>query len=361
MKPAAKSVLKHTGAERKSHADNMPLPVTLTFCAHNSVWLNTRHKRNCRVRTLVWFNNRNTVMKQWISPFLVLVSLMCCSVTLSAQELNPTVNVILDQLSMDDRQEVLSMANVVRDYLSNVRYTGRDWEGEKIPVDLTIYITGRSGNKYTARLAVVSKRLVNNEVGSGAALLRTYDKSWDFMWSFNPTLTFQPMRYDPFTSVIDFYMMVAIGLDLDTYEDLGGDMVYSSAKQIAQLGNAAGVTQFSTNFQPGEYTRMALITELTDLRYTGLRRLFYDYHDAIDKYGKNPTEGRTAILRTVNDIAEFKRSSISNRSVLLQAFFDAKGMELADIFKGMRDSPIWTLLGFLDAGNSQMYQEARGG
>lgn len=300
-------------------------------------------------------------MNKWIRPFIILVCVASVSVTLKAQELNPTVNVILDQLSMDDRQEVLSMANTVNNYLTNVRYTNRDWEGEKIPVDITIYITGRSGNNFTARLAVVSKRLVNNEVGSGAALLRTYDKVWDFMWSYNPTLTYQPLRYDPFTSVLDFYMMVAIGLDLDTYEDLGGDRIYASAKQIAQLGNAAGVSQFSTNYQPGEYTRMALISELTDLRFTGLRRLIYDYHDAVDKYGKNPDAGRKAIELTIADIAEFKRSSISNRSVLLQAFFDAKSMELADIFKGIRNSPIWALLGFLDAGNSQMYEKAQGG
>jgi len=307
-------------------------------------------------------------MKKWISPLLLIVyATVCtvcvtvCSVTLSAQELNPTVNVVLDQLSMDDRQEVKGMAATVTNYLNSVRYSSRDWEGERIPVDLTIYITGRSGNQYSARLAVVSKRLVNGEVGSGAALLRTYDKKFDFTWSYNPTLTYQPLRYDPFTSVIDFYMLVAIGLDLDTYEDLGGDRMYGAAKQIAQSGNAAGVTQFSTNYQPGEFTRMALISELTDLRYAGLRRLMYDYHDATDKYGKNQEVGRKAIEQVISDIADFKRNSISNRSVLLQAFFDAKGMELADIFKGQRNSPIWTLLNFLDAGNSQMYEKAMGG
>lgn len=295
-----------------------------------------------------------------IRTFAVIVAVMCVTVTLRAQELNANVVVNMESIAIDQRQEIQTMANDVRTYLNNQRYTGADWEGERIPVDVTIWLMGRSGNRYNARLTVVSKRLVNNTVGTGAALLRVYDQEWSFEWTFNPTLTYQSTRYDDFTSVLDFYMLLAIGLDMDTYDDLGGTNMYKAAQLIAQLGNGQGVNAFRTFYQPGEFTRTALVTELLDLRYTGLRRLFFDYHDAIDLLASSPDEGRAGLKLVIADLAKFKREKISNRSVVLQAFFDAKHMELADVFKGVKDQALWADLRFLDPGNTQVYEAARG-
>jgi len=280
-------------------------------------------------------------------------------VTASAQELDATVVVNADMLQLDQRQEIQTMSNDVRTYLNNQRYTGDDWDGPRIPVSVTIYLSGRNGNTYTGRLAIVSKRLVSFDSTQGSALLRVFDQEWVFQWSFNPTLTYQLNRFDGFTSVIDFYMLLAIGLDMDTYEDLGGSRMYDFAKQIAQLGNAAGISQFSSSYQPGEFTRMALVTELTDIRYQGLRRLIYDYHVAIDDYAENKIIGRDNVANVIKNLAAYKKQYVSNRSVMLQAFFDAKSQELADIFSGQRTSTVWDDLRFLDPGNTQLYEQAR--
>jgi len=278
-----------------------------------------------------------------------------------AQELDATVTVNMEPLSLDQRQDVVNMATDVRNYLNSNRYSNADWEGARVPVDVTIYLSGRNVNTYTARLSVVSKRLVNNVPGSGSGMLRVFDQAWTFEWSSNPTLVYQPLRYEAFTSVVDFYMLIAIGLDMDTYDDLAGEPMFRAAHQIAQAGNAAGVSQFSTVFQPGQFTRMSLITELVDNRYQGLRRLFFDYQDAIDLFGRDKLKGRAELEAVIHDIAEFKRSKISNRSVLLQTFFDAKILELCDVFRGYNGEQIWADLRFLDTGNTQQYEAARQG
>ena len=289
------------------------------------------------------------------------VALMAASVTSFAQELDATVTVNMDMLEMDDRVDVRTMAADVERYLDNQRYTAQDWEGPRIPIDVTIYLSGRSGNLYTARLAVVSTRLANGEPGTGGPLLRIFDQEWQFEWTFNPTLNFQTMRYNPFSSLIDFYVLLAIGLDLDTYDDLGGEQMYLAAKQIAGLGNAAGLSKFSTNYQPGEVTAMALVTDLTDPRFQGLRRSIYDYHYAVDEFSFDPAKGREMMLEAIDGIAYFKQNTISNRSALLQIFFDAKAGEVADMFRGDRSSPVWDKLRFLDPGNTQMYEAAAEG
>lgn len=292
---------------------------------------------------------------------IALVTASCFVVTIDGQELDATVSVNMDLLQLDQRVEVQAMANDVRNYLNNQRFTNADWDGPRIPITVTIYLNSRNGDLYSGKLAIVSKRLVNNDSTTGSGLLRVFDQDWQFRYSFSQALTFQLNRYDPFSSLIDFYVLIAIGMDMDTYDDLGGSRMYDLAKQIASLGNSAGISQFSSNFQPGEYTRMALVSELTDLRYVGLRRLIYDYHVAIDEYAVDKVKGREGLVATISGIAEYKRTSIANRSILLQAFFDAKSQEIADIFKGQTNSKVWDDLRFLDPGNTQLYETARGG
>lgn len=281
------------------------------------------------------------------------------NVTAFGQEIIATVNVNMDQIPLDLRMEVQSMANDVRTYLNNQRYTPGEWDGEKIPVDVTIFLMSRNENTYTARLALVSKRLVNNQPNTGGALLRVYDQNWSFDYTLNPTLTYQAMRYDKFSSRLDFYVLMAIGMDMDTYEELGGTSALKAAQGIAQLATAANESAFNTYYQPGEITPMSRITELLDIRYADFRRLIFDYHDAIDIYGKNKEQGRNALAAVISAIAKFKREKISNRSVLLQTFFDAKYPELADVFKGTNIGTLWADLAFLDPSNTQVYEQAR--
>ena len=253
------------------------------------------------------------------------------------------------------------MARDVENYLNSNRYLNRDWEGERVPVDVTIYVNSRNGNRVSGRLSVVSKRLVNNAAGTGSGLLRVFDQGWVFEWSFSPTLVYQPLRYDPFTSVLDFYMLLAIGMDMDTYDDLAGTEAYKIAQQIAQNGNAQGVSQFSTVYQPGQLTRMSLVTELMDMRFQPMRRLMYDYHDAMDTYDTDKLKGLADLELVIRDLADYKKNKLSSRSVLMQVFFDAKSMELAGMFKGMKSAGLWADLRFLDPGNTQLYEAAQQG
>lgn len=305
------------------------------------------------------FSERRSPLKPYLGLFLAIVLVTAFGVTARAQELDANVTVVMDAIPMDQRQELQVMAAEVKKYLNNERFTGAEWDGPRIPLDITIYIMSKNGADVSARLGFVSKRLVNNAEGTGGAFLRVFDQDWQFKWDFNPSLAYMPTRYDHFASVLDFYSLLAIGLDMDTYDDLGGSSAYKVAQQIAQLGNANGVKNFRTFSQPGEFTRMALVNELMDLRYEGLRRLFFDYHDAIDLYAKDPAKGRVEVALVIKDMAQFKRTKISNRSVLLQAFFDAKNVEVADIFRGQREAEVWTDLRYLDGGNAAIYEQAR--
>ncbi len=63
----------------------------------------------------------------------------------------------------------------------------------------------------------------------------------------------------------------------------------------------------------------------------------------------------------IKDLADFKKNKLSSRSVLMQVFFDAKSMEIAGMFKGVKSPGLWADLRFLDPGNTQLYEAAQQG
>jgi hypothetical protein len=277
---------------------------------------------------------------------------------LKAQELQATVTVNMEALPIDQRDDITTMKQDVENYLNNQRYTDADWEGARIPVDITIYITGRAGNNYTARLFAVSKRTLDG--GGSSGLLKVYDDKWTFPYGRNANLTFQQMRYDEFSSLIDFYMLIAIGMDLDTWGELEGTPMYAKAQQIAQLGAGKSINGFSQYYQPGEFTRNSFINELNDMRYDDFRKQMYAYHaEGLDLLKSNEANGKLGVAKAVAGMAAFKKNKTSGPSSLIQAYFEAKFGELEMLFKSYKDKELFDNLTFLDPTHSTNYLDAR--
>jgi hypothetical protein len=56
-----------------------------------------------------------------------------------------------------------------------------------------------------------------------------------------------------------------------------------------------------------------------------------------------------------------KKNKLTGPSVFLQIFFDAKALELSQIFKGRESSTVWNNLIYLDPTNTMLYQAAMQG
>lgn len=279
-----------------------------------------------------------------------------------AQEIQATVTVNYDQLPIDKRDEITSMKNDLESYLNNTAFTPIEWEGERIPVDVTIYITGKSGDMYQARLFVVSKRVLDGPQAAQSITWRLYDDKWQFPYARNAVFTYQPQRFDPLVTLLDFYMQLVIGMDLDTYTELDGLPRYKAARELWQLGSTAGAPGYDMVSEPGDFTRYNLVTELTDLRYETFRRTLFAYYvDGMDQLAANRVQGLQKIDGLLSDVVRFK-NSLGRRSVLLQAFFDAKHQELADIFSGYTaGGDVFSKLRYLDPAHTELYERAEQG
>ncbi len=299
-----------------------------------------------------------------IQSFILPAILFFCGCILqsTAQELQANVVVNLDMLPVEQRIDVQSMRDDVTNYLNGQRYTAKDWTGPKIPVDVSITLTGRTGNRYSAILTVMSRRFIDGPERGKSVLMRSLDKSWQFTYAPNASLTFQTLRFDAFSTLLDFYMVLAIGMDMDTYGELDGTPMFSLAKELVRLGAAAGAAGYQNVAEPGEPSRIALATELTDLRYEEFRKLVFSYHvDGMDSLSVDRSTGLRQLENVISQMAEFKRKKVAGRSIIMQAFFDTKYQELADLFRGYDHEEVFKNLMFLDPSNTTVYEQAKYG
>lgn len=295
--------------------------------------------------------------------FLIIISYIFTENGLYSQELKANVTVNMDQIQFDSRQYVTSLKYDLENYINNQKFTDIEWEGPKIPVEISIYLTGSNRTFFSAQLIIISKRTIRDTDDEGHSIaLKLLDKNWSFEYQTGAMLSYNPTRFNEFTSLIDFYMLMVIAHDLDTYGELEGSKYYDKAKQIILLAASQNKSGYSVNFQPGEMTRYSIISEFSDPRNEPFRRAIFSYYvDGLDLMKENPSQAKKNIAQAIADMADFKKNKLTGPSNFILIFFEAKAPEISQIFKGDSDNKIWTDLMYLDPTNTMLYQEARRG
>lgn len=291
----------------------------------------------------------------------IIISFVFIYFDVYSQELDPLVDVNMERLDFEQRRYVTNLKFDLENYLKNQRFSDMDWEGPKIPVEMSIYFTGSSNrdgrNLYSAQLIIISKRNVRGTDGGTSIALKFLEKNWIFEYSTGAALSYNPTRFNDFTSLIDYYMFLIIGYDMDTYGELDGSQMYEKARQIVQLGSSLSKEGFEVLYAPGELTHYSLVNEMTDPRYEDFRRLIFSYFvDGIDVLPFDKEQGMKNLENTIAGMAEFKRTKLSGPSVFLQVFFEAKAQEIAQLFKSYPNREVLNYLVYLDPTNTMIYQ-----
>lgn len=292
-----------------------------------------------------------------MKKIIIFTFLVCLSLKLQSQEITSTVFVNMEQLSQEARVNVSSMEKDLTNYLNNQKFSNIDWEGPKIPINLTIFISSGSNGKYSGKMIFVSRRNTKGVEGGTSSSMKIFEDNITFDYSQGAVFTLNPQRCDKFISIIDFYTYLALGLDFDSYGDLEGTKLYEVARQIASncRDNADGWQTFS---QPGDFTRYNLVSEMLNPNFEIFRKLIFTYHvDGLDKMAYDKATAMKNIQNFISDLADFKKNKLSGSSVFLQAFFDAKALELITIFKGTNNEQVLKDLKYLDPTNTTLYND----
>ncbi len=296
-----------------------------------------------------------------VSLFLLLAG----PAMLAAQEVRANVSVDALQLPVDLQEEVAGFAGELERYIGTTGWYGDGWEGKQLDVTITVGFTESLGDDtYRAQLVFVSQRDIYKSP-SPSPMMRVLDPDWTFKYTRNQQFQQNTATYDQITSLVDFYIYIALGLDLDTYGFRAGDELYDRALTISRRGeletSAGRATGWGRKGGGGGFSRFNLITELTNSRYFPIREFLLNYHyNGLDRLSEYPDRALDSLSGYITNLVEIKDRLVS-ASTLIRMINDTKHIEFATTFKGYRDPTIWARLLYLDPTHQSVYERARDG
>ena len=157
--------------------------------------------------------------------FYSFVILLMSCVPMIGQEIEATVEVVLDKLPIENQEKLTNLSGELERYLNRHEWCQNEY-GYKVPVSVNVYFeeakaTSRE-DRYEARFII-----------SNQSDVQYSDYRWEFNLDQNPRFE-HSTTYDPFTGLIDFYIHLIIGFEFDRIEKLGGRDYFQNARNVVE-------------------------------------------------------------------------------------------------------------------------------
>lgn len=248
-----------------------------------------------------------------------------------AQELNVVVRVNAEQISTTDRGIFTDMERAFSNFINSRKWTNDAYKNhEKIQCNLLFTITKMpSIGSFTANVQITSARPVYNS-NYESVLLNFADREWEYEYIESLPLEYNDNSYlSNLTSMLAFYAYIILGMDHDSFSELGGSQYFQKALIVAtnaQVSNRPGWQSFGNN-----RNRYSLIENLNNPQLIDLRKNTYKFHLlALDNFNSTPDKSREIVLDVLKNM--HKLWMMFPNSVLIVTFFDSKSAEIANIF-----------------------------
>lgn len=288
---------------------------------------------------------------------LIVLMFLILPAFLMAQELDAKVTVNMDKLQAKNKDLLADFGQAIEDYLNSNRFTGNNWEGDKIKCAFNIFFDSAPDDiHYTAQVNITSLRPIYKSNRS-SLMLNVLDNNWTFIYQRGQSLYFNPNQFDPLVSFLDYYAFLIIGLDADSYNKLGGSDLFSNAFNTVMLASNSS-TPSGWDKTSGSYSRKTLIQELVDEKYRLFREDYFDYHyNGLDLFSEKPAEAQKSIVKMISDLDQLS-VKLNIRGLLFKTFFDAKSSEIVSYLNGYPDKSVFTTLKKIDPPHITKYDEA---
>ena len=266
------------------------------------------------------------MIKNTFYLFLYLISF-----TTFSQELKTKVLVNTDQLESSENYIFEELQNNIEQFLNNQIWTEDKYlNEEKINCNFIINILEEpSTGIYEATVQIVSSRPIFNS-SYESIILNHGDREWIFEY-----LPSQNIEYiengvnDNLSSLLSFYANIIIGMDNDSFENLGGNDNFQKAWKIvndSQQSGYKGWDQFGS-----KQNRYWLCENFINPEFKIVRESIYNYHiNGMDNFYSDSDNSRVNILQNLSEINKINKSKFN--STILTIFLNAKSDELTNVF-----------------------------
>lgn len=258
--------------------------------------------------------------------FLLLMVLTC-----QAQELNVKFTINADQVQTTDRAVFKDMERSFANFMNSRKWSGDSYKNyEKINCSIFINISKMPsiGNFVSSAQITVARPVFNTNYET--VLFNFADREFEFEYIESQPLDYNDNTYfNNLTSLLAFYAYIILGMDYDSFSDMGGNMYFQKALTV--VNNAQGSNRPGWDALGSNRSRYALIESLNNPQTADMRKGIYKYHRlALDIFDKTPDESRTIVLDVLKSVK--KVWTINPNSIFVVSFFDSKANELANLF-----------------------------
>ncbi|HEY0743472.1 MAG TPA: DUF4835 family protein [Chryseosolibacter sp.] len=291
--------------------------------------------------------------------YLFIIVAFCSFCSAFAQELKCTVTINASQVQTSDQGIFKEMKTSIEQFMNTRKWTNDAFKThEKINCNFLITITKMpSIGSFEASVQVQSARPVFN-TNYPTLLFNFADRDWEFEYIESMQMEYNDNTYmTNLTSMLAMYAYVILGLDYDSFSDLGGTPYFQRALNVVQNAQQAGRPGWQS--LGSSRNRYWLVENLNNPQMTDLRKAIYSYHRlGLDTFDKDPEKSRAVILKGLRDIKKLR--DINPNAILIISFFDAKGKELANIFSDgniqvRREA--YDIITSIDPSNRQAYEK----
>lgn len=253
-----------------------------------------------------------------------------------AQDFNTQVTINTPKIQTVDPKIFRNLETALKEFMNS-----RDWIPEELEpeerIELNIIITIEaelSQTEFEGQMTIQASRPVYNS-GYNSVLFQNLDKNFKFSYGEYERLDFSENTFTSnLTSTLAFYAYVIIGMDFDSYEELGGDEHLQKAQNILNAvprGTADGWTADNGVVNRSRYW---IIENLLSARMQNMRRAMYQYYllglDQVAQEGKTK-DGLKNIISALEVIQTSNSSYPGNMWV--QLFAESKRDEIIELFK----------------------------
>lgn len=264
--------------------------------------------------------------------FLLLLAAIFTVGTLSAQELNASVNIDAVQTGQPNLQVFRTLEQQLTEYLNNTVWTDVIIKNqERIDCNFTFIISEFDGTNFRSSLQIQASRPTFGSTYD-SPIYNYNDRQFSFDYIEFQPLVFNINNFDSnLMSVLAYHVYTIIGLDAASFEQGAGMPYFQIAKQI--VNTAAGGNFLGWKATDGTQSRFRYNDAIISNVYAEFHDAMYIYHrQGMDKMSTDQKGAKQSVIAAVQ-----KLKMINDRrpnSFLLRTFFDAKSDEIQAIFSG---------------------------
>jgi hypothetical protein len=276
-----------------------------------------------------------------------------------AQELDCTVSINSTQIGGSDPGIFRDMKVGIEQFMNQRKWTNDSYKvHEKIKCSMLITITKMPAiGSFAASVQIQSARPIFNTSYS-SLVFNFADRDWEFDYIESMPLEYNDNTYTTnLTSLLAVYAYLILGIDYDTFSELGGTPYFQRALQVVQ--NARQSNRPGWDALGSTRSRYWIVENFNNNQMTEIRKALYSYHRlGLDAYETDPEKSRDIILKGLRDVKKIR--DINPNSILVVSFFDAKGRELANIFSEGAIQPrreAYDIITYIDPSNRSSYEK----